>query len=171
MPELEISYDPEIWTPVGEAATDHHEDREVAEAMATLREYPRLPGSVKKFLLLADPVEPPIVVHLTAVGLAATTSRAGAESLFPDAVAEQLEEVQLSNQDVACRYVRFRELVETLSLESTEGVIVAELHYARAIRTDDLGCVLIASAVTSRIDDLAGIAVQLEGLIALAAVS
>lgn len=171
MPELEISYDPEIWTPVDEAATDHHEDQEVAEAMATLRESPRIPGGGMKFLLLGDPVEPPIVVYLTAVGLAVTTSRAGAESVFPDAAAEQLEEVQLSDEDVACRYVRFRELDESLSVESTEGVIVAELHYVRAIRTDDLGCVLIASAVTSRIDDLAGIAVQVEGLIALAAVS
>ena len=100
-----------------------------------------------------------------------TTARAGAESVFPDAVAEQLEEVQLSNHDVACRYVRFQELAEILTVEPTEGVIVGELHYFRAIRTDDLGCVLIATVVTSRIDDLAGIAVQVEGLIALAAVS
>ncbi len=171
MPELEISYEPEIWAPVAEEEAGRHEVPEVARVLAGLREYANDPGSGRRFLLRAEPVEPPIVVDVTAVVLAVRTSRAGAESAFPEAAAEQLEDVQLGNGVVACRYVRFLQVAELLPEEPGGEVFVAELHYVRAIQDVDPGCVLIATVVTPRISDLTGITEQVEELVRLATVS
>jgi hypothetical protein len=166
MPDLELSYDPDVWAPLPDGAGPARFP-EAAATLARLRRHDA--ADAGRFLLLADPIEPPVVVDLSALALAAATSRAGAEDLFPDAVPEQLEEVQLDGGAVGCRYVRFPQVADYLPGEPGEEVFVAELHYVRAIPEADPGCVLIATVVTPRITELVGIAEQVESLVGMAA--
>lgn len=166
MPDLEISYDPAIWAALAEApgAPD------VPEAVATLARL-RLGGpGTGRFLLLADPMEPPVVADVSAVAVAAASPRAAAAEAFPEASAEQLEDVELADGGTACRYVRFPQASEFLPGEPGEEVFVAKLHYVRVLPGVDPVCVLIATVITPRINDLAGIAEQVESLVELATV-
>ncbi len=167
MPDVEIRYDPAVWAPVAESG-GMSVDPEAAATLVRLLVHAPSGG---RFLLLAEPVEPPVVVDLSATAVGAATSRAVAEDAFIGAKVGQLEEVELAGGVGAFRYIRFPQVAEFLPGEPGEDVFVAELHYVRVIRGIDTACVLIATVITPRINDLAGIAEHVESLVELATVS
>lgn len=148
MPNLTVAYDPEVWEPpAGSESSDG-----------------------LRFRFIADG-EPAIVCNVSAVALDVGTSREGAEAVFGPGATEGLDDVEFADGDLACRYLRFPRLGELLPGEQSEGVIVAEMHFVKAVQALVGGYLIIATVATPRVDELAGIGEQIEGLLTLASVS
>lgn len=171
MPEVQIAYDPGTWVPL-DGSTVAPSGLAAAAVVARLTSTDSAASEEdERFLLLADPIEPPVVLNVMAQPLEVKSARAGAEALFPDAPLESLEDVELASGVSACRHLVFPQAGALVPGVPSATTVLAALHYVRVLQGPGTGWLLVATVVTPRLNDLAGIAEEVETLFAQAVIT
>ncbi len=159
MPDLQLTYDAEVWQAVDRAGTDR------AAILSPAQE----DGRSARLVLLAEPAEPPIWLDLTAFPMQATSVVAAAEELLGGDSGD-VEDITLPGGLAAGRRVRFVPAGSLVPDLPQGNVMVAELYLARQLRAADGDWLLLATVVTQRINELADIAENVEDVVAMATV-